>query len=578
MKRLFLFCCFFPSLALAITFQAGTYKYSAEKTYSNTSSLVDRVKKHFSLENIVLANDNKFEAGLGFGFSNDRKTPTVMCVNGGNATYGGSGEGLIDVARSYSLYEVKKQLHMNADADVDIGIFSDEMAADFVRNLEQDRYSESFIYRTWIKLKNSVYNPPEQGDILNGLGKRFQNDPAMFRQVCGDQYVAQMEWGGYLYVAVKFIFNSESDMQTFNSAMSGAFGDVFQMSAKFSQAMSMVNKNGAIKIQAYQLGGDPTKLGRILGGEGGQAPIVYCSFDDLARCKQMLDNVIIYATNTTGDNFPTQITIGSATTPVSAANTNLDLLDYIYLGVIIQSKSKLTQEIKDARKELAQVLEQTKADEDRAKFLISRFSYVGDYVGKLQSLLQTLQQNESSLMSAGSSCFSDLDGCVNAAKTALANLKPINRNLLEQPFEQDINVAVGGDLKFVRDPKWHWIPDTPSVTYDLKSGGVAFTNYPSISANGGRLAEVPPCQNTNIWMLGNTFNSLQETFFAVCWFDTTVGSAAIQQQPTCSNGYNIVFGGLGQGQKQQTYGPCTPELFSWHDSYSLTYRIMHYSE
>jgi hypothetical protein len=578
-----------PGLSQAVTFEAGKYKYNDQSIWPVHFYSLDIAKKFLSLENIVLTDANTPQATLGFGYSTDRTTPTVNCLVSGTTTYGGSGEGLVDVARNYNLYQVKQQLHLNTDVDVDIGIFSADMSADFVRELESDEYSEAFIYRTWIRLKNSIYNPPEQGEILNTRGKNLYNlGGDKFRYYCGDKYVGQLEWGGYLYVAVKFIFNSKSDKETFNSEMSTSFGDVFEMDAKLSSAVSKISKNGAIRIQAYQLGGDPTKLGKILGGGGGEAPVVYCSFDDLGKCKQMLDNVIKYATNSSDDNFPTQIKIGGPEIPVSAAQTNLDLNDYEDLGYPILSPSKVTPEIKASRHDLATALESIKTTEDRANFLMGRFSYAPDYVTKLQDVVSILQQNETAIKNAGTLCYTDFDNCKTNAEKVLHDLKPINQNLLQQPYEQIVTLSVNGSVGYHKigslpfPPEYEWNITQPSVSYNLISGELQQTNYNSISTNGAKIPNLP-CQNTSTSLLGASYSFDKNEGWKVILPIYTCkarylgkGVPAIQQHPYCSSGYNIVFGGLGQGEVQQVD---TGDMsIYWNDAYSLTYRFMHYYE
>lgn len=582
MKKIFIFFfILFPTLVFAITFKAGEYQYTAS-VFPTTSSLYERAKKTFSLENIILSEENTPQANLGYGFSTDRDTPTVKCIVDGGTEYGGSDKGWVETDVNYSLEQVKEQLHLSIKDDIDLGFFSTDVSADFVHNLETDKFSESFIYRNWIQLKNSIYKDLGQPEILNRIGKAYQNDPDMFRYICGDKYVNQMEWGGYLYVAVKFVFNSEEDEKKFNAEMGVDIGDIVKMSGKLSQAVSRISKDGAIKVQGLQIGGDPTKLGKIIGGEGGKAPIIYCTFDDLDKCHQMLDKVIVYATSPTDGNFPTQIKIGGPDIPISAATTNLDLLDYSFLGITIKAPSVLTKEMKDARHDLAIVLEQIKADEDRSKFLIGRFSYAADYVAKLQNTLTALQQNESAVTNAGMSCFTDLPNCVANAKNTLANLKPVNRNLLQQPSEQIVAATVNGSKHFDCDSRY-WLLDTlpPSLKYDLKSGVISQDSpyYDlSFSSNGAKLSSVPPCEqkNTSVILLSSQYSldrrgSFHDTQYITAFAN---GGLTIKQQVTCDNNYIVDFVAPGPIQRG---GPTGAHNY-WNDTYTLTYSAFHYDE
>lgn len=526
-------------------------------------------------------NNEPRDSSLGDGYSTDRDISLPTCLNKGNTTYAGSSEGIVDVARNYSLEEVKKQLHMSIDGEVNGGFFNASASADFVHNLEESEYSESFVYRTWIRLRSSVYNINDWEHILNPKGEHFLKDPDMFRYWCGDKYIEQIKWGGLLYVAVKFVFSSREDMQAFNASMSASFGNVFKMSSKLAESTRRINKNGAITIKAVQLGGDTSKLGKILGGNGGVAPIVYCSFDDLNQCKQLLDNVIKYATSTADDNFPTQLKIGGPTIDVAAAQEGLVLQRYEGLGIKI-GDSKATPEIKDMRHKLAEALIDTKVNEDRANFLIGRFSYALDYVEKLRSLLKGLYKNDTKITDAGAVCFEDLDNCVENGKSVLKNLQPVNYNLLKQPSEQIVKVTVNGSKSF-DDHSRYWLLDTlpPGLKYDLKSGVVSQDSYyydRAFSSNGAKLDPVPPCgqKNASVILLNSPYSldrkdTFHDTQYITAFADDDL---TIKQQPTCDNNYVVGFIAPGPIQR----GGFTGVHGYWNDAYVLTYSAFRYDE
>lgn len=96
MKRIFvLFFVLFPSLVFAITFTVGNYRYSAD-TAAYGSSVLEQAKKAFSLQHIILSDDNKPEANLGYGFSTDRGTPVSPCIVDGGIEYGGTDKGFVE--------------------------------------------------------------------------------------------------------------------------------------------------------------------------------------------------------------------------------------------------------------------------------------------------------------------------------------------------------------------------------------------------------------------------------------------------------------------------------------------------
>ncbi len=418
--------------------------YAATEPYLECSNLDDPnsplCSAHFNAikQSLDLSLEKRIPQGalpvvrLGVGYSSDRQIPTAMCIKG-TVTHAGQAYGLIDIARYYDINEVKKQLHMSADVGINIKYFSFDTASDFVREIEDNDYSETFVYRTYVKLKNSVYSPQEDGEVLNEIGKEYRDKPDLFYYVCGDKYVSQIEHGGYLYVAVKFTFNSHSDKQAFKESLSfSIFQSFFHFGEAFSNALATSNKNGWMKISGFQLGGDPTKLGKIISGQDSQAlPIASCSFDNLEKCKQALNNVITYATSTTGDNFLNQIKNDDPSSHINAATTDFVLEDYLHLGITYPYLSKITPDIDAARKQLVLKLQDINKNRQQVKFLMDRYAYDPSYVTDLELFLSNLYQQENAIMNAGKTCFVGLDHCVASSNLALAGLNQLDSSLLD---------------------------------------------------------------------------------------------------------------------------------------------------
>ena len=263
----------------------------------------------------------------------------------------------------------------------------------------------------------------------------MNKSPDLFRYYCGNKYVNQINWGASLYVAVKFNFHSVADKQTFDEAASASYGNIGSLSESLSKVIDKIDKNGSISVVAYQMGGDPTKLGKILGGKGDDAPIVACSFDHLDSCDQLLNNVITYAISDTGDNFPTQVTVGSPDIPVSAAPTGKVTDDYAGLAIFNGAASQLSPDIIAARKRLAGQLTQTNKNINRANYLINFSDYL-PYKEKVQNELAKLIQNKPVLEQAGYICFDQLDNCLQAEKDANNQLQPIDQDILNGPTQK----------------------------------------------------------------------------------------------------------------------------------------------
>ncbi|MGC4064455.1 MAG: hypothetical protein QM784_07390 [Polyangiaceae bacterium] len=109
---------------------------------------------------------------------------------------------------------------------------------------------------------------------------------------CGDGVVHQTKVGGQLFFLYQLNFASQSDKRAFEASFGASYGpNELQVAIKSSK--QSFSGRATIHIEAFQYGGDTTKLGQVLGGAGSTAA-ADCSFDNLDACNQMLSAALSY--------------------------------------------------------------------------------------------------------------------------------------------------------------------------------------------------------------------------------------------------------------------------------------------
>lgn len=425
---------------------------------------------------------------LGGGYAADSDQPlTVVCLNPGTPSYGGTNTGVVDFVRSYDMNSVEDQLGMKLNGHIGIGWFGADAKAEFMHYMSTDDLSESLLYRTSLEFKNIQYNAPAS-DVLNSTGiMHLKNGPADFRQYCGDAYVAQINHGAYLYLALQFHFLSKQDKTNFDAQFKGDFASLANLTTDLSRKIDQSHIQGNIHLLALQEGGDPQYLSQIFQSQDPNQPSPYtdCSLENIDACTAVMNSAMNYISNAqTG--FPSQLVLAPGEQyPANAAETGIVPTDY-YAIIHEHTDSKLTPQIVSMRDKLGNYLQQTQAQAQRGEYLqtsIQHYPFVyDDFAMQLQNTIQALQTNESNLLIAGRTCFDDLDNCLVVVQNTLNQLIPIDNNTLTPPETIQLNeinnrgntnqlyVATDNDPPVPLMPKtFLGIQTTPTITgeYDL---------------------------------------------------------------------------------------------------------------
>ena len=367
------------------------------------------------------------------GYNSDSYSPTnTSCINPGQISEDGSNRGFVDFEKYYDQTVIKRQVGLETpDGHATSADFSVTPGGAFYQGLNSDSYDESIIYHTNMDFKSKDdWLPGRINDsYINQLGlSKWHEGPDAFSQTCGDEYIYSVGYGATLYVGIQLHFHSTGDKQKFDGHFSSTFDDLKSMLTGLEQWSDRFGDNGEVNVIAYQKGGDPTALQKILGSSGANT----CEIKDTTHCTQIVSAIMSYISNT----FPEQLKPSeTGSIPDLAAPIDVKIMPYNALDPAINVKSHLTSTIITDRDNLAATLNSENQHVLRAKYILSQLTPAEkDYQQQLEAYLQARVNSIQQLQQAGQVCFNAIDSCAATADKTLHSLPQDDPSILDHPF------------------------------------------------------------------------------------------------------------------------------------------------
>jgi hypothetical protein len=231
---------------------------------------------------------------------------------------------------------------------------------------------------------------------------------------CGDHVLLQREKGGQLYLLYRIDFSSLAAKQEFEATV-GANFPAGEVNTTVSRASSRFVNRASVHVEAFQVGGDVTRLSSILGSGGPDAGagrvVLECSMSNLAPCGTFMQNAINYASAQTPGSF-------SDTLRASPADRTYLFKDWSVLGISIPVRA-VPAAVRTSRFELRQRFDRQVEFADRVAVLRSGTIYVTPALRALLDGYQlAVQRNLDLLIDAAATCYERFTDPANPAQVA----------------------------------------------------------------------------------------------------------------------------------------------------------------
>ncbi len=301
MKNSLLFTLLNSLVAIGIVGCIGGGSNNDVQTKSATQKtiLADTQKKNLK--------DDFFLMQMGSGFNSITKKATsgqscLSAASNQNNIYIANPTAMIKLDTTQDLETLQSNLGVDVSGSYGSDRFSMSMAADFAKSSKNNSYTTNiiYLYKYAGKAKFISGSLNESDAALTPVAAGMvHEDQKRFQEMCGDNFVEQMDAGATLAVKLTLAFNSHSDQEKFKAKFEGSVG-MANIAASIKQAASSSKVHVEFSLSALQLGGEPQKLNKIFDDiqPSGNYPFIDCGSvggSDEASCNRMMTGIIKYA-------------------------------------------------------------------------------------------------------------------------------------------------------------------------------------------------------------------------------------------------------------------------------------------
>ncbi|KAK9501773.1 hypothetical protein O3M35_012444 [Rhynocoris fuscipes] len=402
-------------------------------TLKNVRKAVAPVIRLFSSGNIVV--------GAGYSSDSQQMAPQI-CYN---ATISSTSEpqGFMQLDTAISFTRLENILGVSVGLGGLFEMFAAGAELDYIRSVEDKDYSLSLNY-----LQYSVSNVAVQlggygEDALTDLGKAFYKDGKnpYFGLICGDNYISSYQKGALLIMGLNIKFVSSIVKNEFIQTAGVTFGNIISATESIKTVASKYKIIGSIIIQAFQIGGDPSRLSKVLEKDtSGKYYILTCSLTAIDNCVKAASGLLDYAKN----DFSTQISLPQKPdvfTPLGVAFSQFIPIEHIGLTPPV---SLVTLEVRQYRDELSNKLKENEYYLEKIyPFLNQGYPVELDitFMKNINLLLSKANSNINLLMqdhNGAADCFNLPDKC----------------KIIKSRIDSQLQTITKDDLKFLKDIKY----------------------------------------------------------------------------------------------------------------------------
>ncbi|KAL0224609.1 hypothetical protein RCL1_002521 [Eukaryota sp. TZLM3-RCL] len=290
----------------------------------------------------------------GTRFSDDMQQVTTQSCFKVLRTTSSSAQSKIVLNTAVSFRELESQLKVDVSVSGNYGMFSGSAEAHYLRSVNENQYSLSLNYYHVSSERVSVELTGTGLNALTTEGKAFYKSGTnpYFGLTCGDRYVSAFDRGSLLVLSLNIKFANREEKESFEAKAGASYGSIVSASANIQKIANENNLNGFVNIQAFQRGGEPSRLAHILRkDDAGEYYALSCDLKNMKNCVSAASGLLDYAKT----DFTTQFSFakGVGLTPLGTGFTEHRPIKYVGLT---PSKSFVTSKVEQQGVSLANEL------------------------------------------------------------------------------------------------------------------------------------------------------------------------------------------------------------------------------
>ncbi|OAJ34090.1 hypothetical protein A0O36_01690 [Piscirickettsiaceae bacterium NZ-RLO1] len=376
----------------------------------------------------------------GRGYSTDAQALASQVCYATKPVTMSPGNAKVSLASAMSYSDLVKTLSYQVSGEGSAYVFNFSGEASYMHSVEDTDYSLSMNYSSYATNKVSVNLDGTADNGLTEVGQAIYNNGQnpYFGIACGDQIISAYQEGAMLLMALNIHFHSTDDKQRFEFHSDFGALDMFSASVEIEKIANKYGINGTISITAFQMGGDPSNLGKILGKDSnGDYYALTCSLKNMSSCVKTAGAMLDYASSQgvhSKDGFTTQYSIvdNKNLQPFDLGFADLSPVKYILYSLNIPP-TLVTPAVQAARIKLAGDMKKYDYYSERFNRLYSNYPtpLTSSSLNAAKALLDRANNNiaiMSNQTSGGMKCFTQPDTCPDTVNQIEGSMTPITNN------------------------------------------------------------------------------------------------------------------------------------------------------
>lgn len=236
-------------------------------------------------------------------FSNKHKVTAVKCVEATTLPKVGQAVGDLKYTNEASFEKIASAFGGSISANLSVPFVKAGASLTYARENAATDTRMNWFFEFHATPKSEKMDDADLKVSASGERAR-QNRVRGVAEICGDEFVYQIDYGAKLIATMSIEFASKEDKTAFEAA---AHVDVNFVAGSASASGSINKMNQrmgsrtTVKVEAHQTGGNPGELSAIL-----QAGVVDCNLSNMSQCLNTFGEVVRYANN----NFRNQLIHG----------------------------------------------------------------------------------------------------------------------------------------------------------------------------------------------------------------------------------------------------------------------------
>lgn len=373
----------------------NTLKFLSDREVSNDLNLIEKQNEEDLIVGASSYHSNSYGDLIlpGTGYSTDsERSASATCYNYITMQKTNQ-QSSVRFDSSISFESLLDEFKVSSKLEGKYKIYKGNASMNFLRSIKNSDYSISLNYFQKISNTVSFSYSYDIDNILNEQGKKIYDDGKnrMFRILCGDQLIKSYEEGAGLIISLVVKFHDTESKKHYGPKFEAGLGAFANVTADISSLVEGLNSDAIISVKAYQYGGNPIELGKILSGS-----VSSCSVKSPEDCNKIIENLVSYASK----EFSTQFKKGADDQWANALVFTGSIEKDIYLADInaIIGESYVDKEVKEVRNNFLEKYNKayyyySAIVETHKDFSLSTFSY-SKYENSLKILIKELDEGE----------------------------------------------------------------------------------------------------------------------------------------------------------------------------------------